>query len=85
MQGCVIRWARESNKLVCELVLAKGAPYVKSHNLAEDYFDDVWEEAEEQIAKAGVRLAAWMNAIAAIASKDIKSGTTPSRLGDGEL
>lgn len=63
---CGIEWATESNKLVCQYVLAPGLAWVKDNDLGGEYYEGAVHVVELQIARAGVRLAAWVNAIAAV-------------------
>ena len=63
---CVLQWAAESNGLVCSHALSKGEKWVMENDLSRDYFHDNAKLVEEQVGKAGVRLAAWMNAIARV-------------------
>ena len=63
--NCIVGWTRESNALVCSHVLRRGEQWILKHDLSEEYFDENWETVDDQIGKAGLRLAAWMNAIAA--------------------
>ncbi|OLN85446.1 Nuclease S1-like protein 3 [Colletotrichum chlorophyti] len=62
---CALGWAGESNALVCSHVMKPGLAWLKAHDLSEGYFDETWEVVDEVIGKAGVRLGAWLNAIAA--------------------
>ncbi|KDN64251.1 putative S1/P1 Nuclease [Colletotrichum sublineola] len=62
--ACAAGWAGESNALVCSHVLRPGLTFLKGHDLSEDYFEENWEVVEEVIGRAGVRLGAWLNAIA---------------------
>ncbi|KAK1462418.1 S1/P1 Nuclease [Colletotrichum cuscutae] len=62
--SCALGWATESNAYVCSHVLKKGLAWLKSNDLSEGYFDENWEVVDEVIGKAGVRLGAWLNAIA---------------------
>ncbi|KAF6823879.1 S1/P1 Nuclease [Colletotrichum musicola] len=61
---CAAGWATESNALVCSHVLRPGLAWLKAHDLSEGYYDETWEVVDDVIGKAGVRLGAWMNAIA---------------------
>lgn len=65
---CGIEWATESNKLVCQYVLAPGLDWVKDNDLGGEYYEGAVHVVELQIARAGVRLAAWVNAIAAVSA-----------------
>lgn len=65
---CGIAWATETNVLVCAYVLAPGVEWVKENDLGGEYYEGAVPLVEVQIARAGVRLAAWVNAIAAAGS-----------------
>lgn len=68
---CGIEWATESNALVCMYVLAPGLSWVKENDLGRgEYYEGAAPVVELQIARAGVRLAAWVNAIAATIAAD---------------
>jgi hypothetical protein len=68
---CGIEWATESNALVCKYVLAPGLSWVKENDLGRgEYYEGAAPVVELQIARAGVRLAAWVNAIAATIAAD---------------
>lgn len=73
---CIVGWTRESNALVCNHVVTvkRGEEWIMKNDLSEQYFDDNWEIVEGQIGKAGLRLAAWMNAIAAAISGSREGG-----------
>lgn len=70
---CGIEWAAESNKLVCQYVLAPGLDWVKDNDLGGEYYEGAVDVVELQIARAGVRLAAWVNAIAAVTAEQKSS------------
>ncbi|KAK0730881.1 S1/P1 nuclease [Lasiosphaeris hirsuta] len=61
---CIVGWTAESNALVCSHVLKRGEQWILRNDLSEEYFDENWETVDHQIGLAGLRLAAWMNAIA---------------------
>lgn len=61
---CILEWTGESNALVCSHVLARGVDWILEADLAREYFQENKGIAESQIGKAGLRLAAWLNAIA---------------------
>ena len=64
---CGIEWATEANSLVCKYVLAPGLDWVKENDLGRgEYYEGAAPVVELQVARAGVRLAAWVNAIAAV-------------------
>lgn len=65
--ACGIEWATESNAIVCSHVLAPGLDWVKENDLGEgEYYEAAYPVVEMQIGRAGMRLAAWVNAIAAV-------------------
>jgi hypothetical protein len=57
-------WATEANAYVCSNVLAKGLTYVEGTDLSGAYYTAAAPIAQIQIARAGYRLAAWLNLIA---------------------
>lgn len=57
-------WATDSNAFVCSVVIPNGVDVVKGQELDGDYYDSAIGTIELQIAKAGYRLAAWLNLIA---------------------
>lgn len=61
---CAFSWAQESNKLVCRNVLFGGTPS-NGTDLSKDYYNDNKGLAEAQVKLAGLRLAAWINRMAA--------------------
>jgi hypothetical protein len=66
LNRCGIEWATEANALVCKVVLAPGLEWVKENDLGRgEYYEAAAGVVEMQIARAGVRLAAWVNAVAA--------------------
>lgn len=62
---CGIQWATETNKFVCVYVLAPGLDWIKENDLGGEYYEGAVPLVEVLIVRAGVRLAAWINAIAA--------------------
>ena len=63
-KGTAMVWARDANKYVCSVVMPDGASAVESGDLYPKYYDGAIGTVELQIAKAGYRLAAWLDAIA---------------------
>ncbi|KAG8888953.1 hypothetical protein FRB98_006351 [Tulasnella sp. 332] len=59
-EACALQWAIESNRLNCEVVLATDPT---NQELNGGFYPDWMLSIEKQIAKAGVRLAAWLNLI----------------------
>lgn len=64
-QFCGLLWAGDANKFVCEYVLKDDVQGVEGIDLAGDYYEGAVPVIEEMIAKAGRRLGAWLNALAA--------------------
>jgi hypothetical protein len=62
---CIMQWAAESNRLNCKFVLKKGVSWVEKHNLGDEYYEKAVPIVEEQIVRAAMRLAVWINTIAA--------------------
>ncbi|KAI0007404.1 S1/P1 nuclease [Xylariaceae sp. FL0662B] len=61
-------WANESNAVVCTHVLPEGAAAIVGQELAGDYYEKAAPVIELQVAKAGYRLAAWLDLIVARAA-----------------
>ncbi|KAI9740452.1 MAG: hypothetical protein M1834_005032 [Cirrosporium novae-zelandiae] len=57
-------WAEDSNSYDCTYVFADGLDYIESEDLSGDYYNEVDDAVKELVAKAGYRLAAWLNLIA---------------------
>lgn len=57
------KWARDSNKLVCSYVLEDGPTKMNNTEIGGKYYEDSIDIVEMQIAKGGIRLAAWLNMI----------------------
>ncbi|KAF2092571.1 nuclease S1 [Rhizodiscina lignyota] len=57
-------WATDSNAYVCSTVMPDGVSAVEKGDLDGDYYDSAIPIIELQIARAGYRLAAWLNLIA---------------------
>ncbi|KAI1824380.1 putative nuclease S1 precursor [Xylaria intraflava] len=56
-------WANESNAYVCSHVLPEGPKAIIGQELAGKYFENAAPVIELQVAKAGYRLAAWLDLI----------------------
>lgn len=56
-------WAGESNAWVCTTVLPEGLDGVKGQELSGEYYEAAVPVVQLQIAKAGYRLAAWLDLI----------------------
>ena len=57
-------WASDSNAYVCTAVMPDGVEATESVDLSGDYYTTVLPVVQLQFAKAGYRLAAWLNLIA---------------------
>jgi hypothetical protein len=57
-------WVQEANSYVCSNVLKNGITYVEDTDLSGAYYTAAIPVFEEQIARAGYRLAAWLDLIA---------------------
>ncbi|PFH59435.1 hypothetical protein XA68_12312 [Ophiocordyceps unilateralis] len=57
-------WSREANAFVCTHVLPDGVEGVRDRELGGRYFDKAGPVIERQVARAGYRMAAWLDAIA---------------------
>ncbi|KFY11726.1 hypothetical protein V492_04293 [Pseudogymnoascus sp. VKM F-4246] len=65
VEGSVMRWAGESNRLVCEVVVPEGGwETLEGKDLSGDYYDQAIGAVEMQVARAGVRLAEWLDLVA---------------------
>jgi len=62
-EGSSMVWAKDTNAFVCSSVLKGGIPS-SSTDLSGAYYTAAVPVVKEQIAKAGYRLAAWLNLIA---------------------
>jgi hypothetical protein len=65
-QICIKKWAEETNHLNCAVVFKRGLPYLMGKDLGRYYYKDAVPIIAEQIFKAGVRLAVWINALAEV-------------------
>ncbi|KAJ5443734.1 uncharacterized protein N7458_007606 [Penicillium daleae] len=58
-------WATETNRLNCDFVFKNGVEWLTNEDLGGQYYDEAAPIVEAQILKAGIRLAVWLNALAA--------------------
>ncbi|PNS15518.1 hypothetical protein CAC42_777 [Sphaceloma murrayae] len=64
--GSALTWSNEANDYICTFVAPQGWEAVETGDLATNgYFDRAVPTVELQIARAGVRLAAWLDALSA--------------------
>lgn len=65
-KGTAMKWAADANTFVCSKVMPDGASTLEnSDDLYPKYYNGVIDTIELQVAKAGYRLAKWLDAIAA--------------------
>jgi hypothetical protein len=57
------RWASDGNALVCTVVMPNGIAALQQGDLFPTYYNSVIPSIELQLAKAGYRLANWLNTI----------------------
>lgn len=61
-----MKWAGESNRLVCEVVVPEGGwEELQGAELSGEYYQNAVGPVEMQVARAGVRLAVWLDLVAA--------------------
>lgn len=57
------RWATDANAFVCSVVMPNGIPALQKGDLYPTYYDSAIPTIELQLAKAGYRLANWLDMI----------------------
>ncbi|CAI6089198.1 hypothetical protein V2G26_018377 [Clonostachys chloroleuca] len=64
--GTAMIWSQETNKLVCSNVFPRGfgPDQIRGKELSENYYEQAWPVVERQVARAGYRMAAWLDAVA---------------------
>lgn len=62
---CSMLWAAETNRLNCDFVFKNGIEWLTENDLGGEYYEGAAPIVETQILKAGIRLAVWLNALAA--------------------
>ncbi|KAI9788252.1 MAG: hypothetical protein M1816_007018 [Peltula sp. TS41687] len=60
-------WAKDANSLVCTTVLKDGVEAALDEDLGGAYFETASPIVQQQLAKAGYRLGAWLNLLATVA------------------
>ncbi|KAF3765053.1 S1 nuclease, partial [Cryphonectria parasitica EP155] len=63
--GTALGWAREGNAYVCTHVLPEGPAAIAGQELGGEYYEKAAPVVEIQVARAGYRLAAWLDLIVA--------------------
>lgn len=66
------RWAADANALVCTVVMPQGAAALQTGDLYPKYYNSVLPTIEMQLAKAGYRLANWLNKLHAASGANSK-------------
>jgi len=66
-------WAEDSNALICSTVLKGGVEAVEGQELGGAYYEAAVPVLELQIAKAGYRLAKWLDLITQSLETDVKT------------
>lgn len=83
-EGCAVAWATEANTYVCSYVLKDGVVGVQGKDLAGEYYDGAVPIIDQLVGKAGVRLAGWMNALAAAGTQAAATSRAASLVIQGE-
>ncbi|RMZ77526.1 hypothetical protein DV737_g4314, partial [Chaetothyriales sp. CBS 132003] len=58
---CVMQWAQQANRWVCDYVLRDGVDAVQAVDLGQEYYEGAKEIVDVQIRRAGRRLAKWLD------------------------
>ncbi|EHK98420.1 putative Nuclease S1 [Glarea lozoyensis 74030] len=69
-EGSALIWAGESNAFVCSTVLPEGKEGVEGVELSGKYFENAVPAVESLVARAGFRLAEWLDLIALGVERD---------------
>lgn len=77
-------WAIDANKYVCSTVIPDGPEAVRFQEISGSYYESAAPVVKKQLAKAGVRLAAWLDAIVEKANKKSHEGY-PGKIVDDRL
>lgn len=68
--GTALGWAREGNAYVCSHVFPEGPAAIAGQELSGEYYEKAAPVIEVQVARAGYRLAAWLDLIVAAAKAE---------------
>ena len=63
IEKVVAGWAQESNEYVCSFVLSGGGDAANGTEIGGVYIEGAKRIVEVSVARAGVRLAAWLNLV----------------------
>jgi hypothetical protein len=87
-EDCALGWAREANAFVCSHVMDRGVEWFRGRDLSGEYYERAAPVVEHLVGKAGVRLAAWLEAMVAAARRGgepvVKVGEEPAVSGAEE-
>jgi hypothetical protein len=75
---CALKWASQSNNLVCSYVLKDGVDAVEGQELSGDYYEGAVPIIKAQITRAARRFAAILNAMAS-------ANGAPEHRADGQV
>lgn len=78
-------WAIDTNQFVCSTVIPNGTEAVRFQEISGAYYESVAPVVRKQLAKAGIRLAAWLDAIVEKADRKAGSGGYVSKIVDDRL
>lgn len=67
-EKCATQWAKEANSYICSYIMQPGQEWLENNDLGGEYYKGAVTIVESQISKAGIRLAAWINGLAAAAA-----------------
>lgn len=62
--GTSMAWARDGNSYVCSVVMPDGGEVLEGKELYPEYYESATATVQQQVAKAGYRLAAYLDAVA---------------------
>ena len=79
--SCALAWANEANSFICSYVLKDDVEGVEGRNLAGDYYKGAVPIVDYLIGKAGLRLAGWINALAAAQATLVVQGEEKGHVG----
>ena len=65
-----LSWASEANAFVCTTVMPDGATALENQELSGEYYEKAVPVIQLQVARAGLRLARWLDLIAGAGHKE---------------
>ncbi|KAF2269120.1 phospholipase C/P1 nuclease [Lojkania enalia] len=63
-EKCALVWATEANQWICDVVLRNGVEWIEENDLGGEYYEEAAPVVTDLMAKAGLRLGAWINELA---------------------